>query len=249
MVSRLKIAIGSTVLLTLLIAAAGLWVYHSHISPIAALAEGRSIGEVLDQIKYMRYTMEHEGKIYEVEVYNNPKERSGLVRALVDGRTLEYTYNYTNTVVIVYVNSTALSPVRYLGAFATNIYYVAEESVKMEPFPGIAPVYALNFLGNATNINWGSFVSARGERTPQNVRILFANIKTGEGEVRGSEILIEGYQLGSLTEGLKWYAISARALVAKVGPLAVAWDLEFSTTAPGTSFSLRVKLEKIELAG
>lgn len=248
MVSYLRVAVGAVILLTLLSAAAGLWVYRSHISPIVALAEKRSIGDVLDQIKYMKYTMDYDGKTYSVEVFNDPKNRRGEIVATFEDKTIRYSYNYTSTLVFIYVNSTVLSPGRYLGSFATNVDYVTEGNIKMEPFPGIAPIYALNFIGNATNINWGSFVSTRGERVPQNVRLLFANVKTSEGEARGSEVYIEGYQLASVTEGLKWYTLNVRALLARVGPIAVAWELEIESSIATAQFYLKIKLERLELA-
>jgi hypothetical protein len=67
-------------LLTLASATAGLWVYNSHISPLKALASKPSLADVLDGVESLIYTMEFGDSTWRVEVLNDVRARSGVIK-------------------------------------------------------------------------------------------------------------------------------------------------------------------------
>jgi hypothetical protein len=259
LVSLVRALIVVFALLTLVSATAGLWVYNSHISPLKALASKPSIADVLDLVESMRYTMEFDGEVWIVNIYNDPGRRSGVIEVYSAGYgqpIAVYEYNYTRTTLTWLTvtregNRTLLNPLDYNEAFATNLKFTQAEdgTVKsVEPFPGIAPLYALTYIGNATLVDWSTFYSIRRDRSPpQWVHIAFAKVRVEGGEARGVEVVIEP-QPTPLTAYFKWYNVGVHAKVAAMSRIAVAWELTLTITKPtGEQLEVRIKLENLKL--
>ncbi|MEM4770188.1 MAG: hypothetical protein QXL49_01155 [Acidilobaceae archaeon] len=254
MVSIIRIIVVSMFILTLLSAISGLWIYHSYISPLRGLAEKPSIGDILDKVTKISYTMTFNGEIYIVEVSNNPTVRSGFIRLTYsNGSIVEYTFNYTKNLVLIRIlkpqyNTTLLNPREYGEAFATNIRFIQDQGgnvIGVEPFPGIAPLYALHYIGNATLIDWESLYNPRAQHRPQNIQYLFTTINLGGETYRGVEILIQPlYNI--LTQTLKWYSVEVHAKIANIRGIVTAGELTINIVLRGEIKTIEIKLENIE---
>ncbi len=259
MVSIVRMLIAIFALLTLASASVGLWVYNSHISPLKALATKPTLADVLDNVKSLKYTMEFKDTSWTVEVSNNPALRNGIIRVydVTGGLVAEYEYNYTRTTLLWLVrvetngNRTFLNPLEYYEAFATNVRFIQAEdgTIKaVEPFPGIAPLYSLTYIGNATLIDWAAFYNVRwGRSPPQWVQVSFVKVKVEGGEARGVEVLIQPQQT-PLTAPFKWYNVGVHAMVASVSRIPIAWALTLTTLTPeGELLEIKIKVESIEV--
>jgi len=256
-VSWLRVVVALLIVSTLASAIAGLWVYNSHISPLKALASKPALGDVLDRLELLDYTMDFDGTTWRVVIENSPSARNGTIKVYdVEGRLLaEYRFNYTKTLLLELAstveggNVTLLNPIEYLEAFATNIKFnqTAEGTITgVTVFPGIAPLYALTYIGNATLIDWSSFYKPRGQH-PQWVSILFTKVKLGSEEYRGVEVIIQQQQ-AILTAALKWYQVSVLAKLANVGGVAVASELTMVAPKPGgEALTVNIKVEEVRL--
>lgn len=257
MVSLVRVLVVGLIVLTLLSATLGLWVYNSHISPLKALSSKPSIGDILDKLELLEYTMRFDNVTWRVVVENNPDLKSGSIKVYdVEGRLVEeYRFNYTRTLLLGLTrlegsgNLTFLNPVDYLEAFSTNIKFnqTQEGSITgVKPFPGIAPVYALSYIGNATGIDWSSFYKPRGQ-TPQWVSIAFTKVNLEGREIRGVEVLVRQQYTG-LSTTLKWYSVEVHARVAELNRVPVASELTLITPKPGgDTLVVTMKVEKIRL--
>ncbi len=259
MVSLARVLIVVFALLTLVSAITGLWIYNSHISPLKALASKPSLSDVLDTIKIIKYTMEFKNITWLVEISSNAITRSGFIKVYdIEGRLIvEYRFNYTKTTILwlsrIEANgsSAILNPIEYMEAFATNIkFHQAEDgSIKdVEPFPGIAPLYALTYIGNATLIDWSTFYKVRVDRSPpQWVQIAFTKVRTEEGEARGVEISIQPQQT-PFTTTFKWYHVGLHAKLASLSIIPVAWELTLVVVTPtGDILEINIRVESVKL--
>jgi len=259
LVSLVRALIATLLLLTLASATAGLWVYYSHVSPLRALASKPSLADVLDGVESLVYTMDFGNATWRVEIVNDGSVRSGLIRVYGDGGGIlaEYRFNYTRSTLIWLArveangNLTFLNPLEYYEAFATNIkFHQAEDGsiLGVEPFPGIAPLYALTYVGNATFIEWSAFYDPRRATSPpQWVNIIFSKVRVEGGEARGVEVFIEPQQT-PLTANFKWYNVGVHAKLASLSRIPVAWELTLQTQTPtGDILYIRINVENVKL--
>jgi hypothetical protein len=259
LVSLVRALIIVLFLLTLASATAGLWVYNSHISPLKALASKPSLADVLDGVESLIYTMEFGDSTWRVEVLNDVRARSGVIKVYGGGGDViaEYRFNYTRTTLIWLVrveangSLTFLDPLEYYEAFATNIKFSQAPDgsiVAVEPFPGIAPLYALTYVGNATLIDWSTFYDPRRVASPpQWVQIAFSKVRVEGGEARGVEVLIQPQQTPLIAQ-FKWYNVGVYAKLASLSRIPVAWELTLLTQTPaGETLDIKVNVESVKL--
>lgn len=259
MVSLVRVLVGMLIVSTLLSATLGLWVYNSHIAPLKALGSKPSIGDILDKLELLEYTMGFDNVTWRVVVEVNPGSRSGSIKVydLEGGLIEEYRFNYTRTLLLGLTrlegsgNLTFLNPLDYLEAFSTNIKFNQTQEgtiTGVKPFPGIAPVYALSYIGNATYIDWSSFYKPRGQ-PPQWVSVAFTKVNLEGRSLRGVEVLIT-QQYTVLSTTLKWYSVEVHARVAELNSVPVASELTLVVPKPdGDTLVVTMKVEKVKLRG
>lgn len=247
MVSRIAVLIAVAFTLTIISSAAGLWIFHSHISPLVGLAEKRSLGDALGKITYLRYELIINGEAYKVEIENEPGARRGVAHLIYpNGTRVSYRYNYTSTLVFLRRegSNVTLNPLLYTEAFATSLLIKADAGF-VEPFPGIAPIFALNYIGNATRLDWRALYDPKAEVRPQHVLYEFQGVKVGREEHRGLLLQISALYEGELSPALKWYAVNCVAKVARVGGLVIASEISLEFTLAGSPYLVEVKLEEV----
>ncbi|MCS7106546.1 MAG: hypothetical protein NZ902_00290 [Acidilobaceae archaeon] len=247
MVSRIAVAIAVAFALTLISSGAGLWIFYSHMSPLMGLAEKRTMGQVLDSFTYLRYELVINGESYTVEVNNDPSARRGTATLVYpNGSRVSFSYNYTSTLVFLRRegSNVTLNPLLYTEAFATSLV-IDTDLGRVEPFPGIAPLFAVNFLGNATRIDWRSLYDPRAEVRPQNVVYDFETVKLGKEERRGVLLQIDALYSGEMQRALKWYSVSSLGKLANKEGLVVAGELTLEFTLAGTPYLVEIRFGEL----
>ncbi|MEN2999355.1 MAG: hypothetical protein ABDH61_02120 [Acidilobaceae archaeon] len=247
MVSRIVVAIAIAFALTLVSSGAGLWIFYSHMSPLMGLAERRTIGEVLDSFTYLRYELVVNGESYSVEVSNEPSGRRGVATLIYpNGSRVNYSYNYTSTLVFLKREggNATLNPLFFTEAFATSLL-IDVELGSVEPFPGIAPLFAVNYMGNATRVDWKSLYDPRAQVRPQNIAYQFETVKLGGEEQRGILLQINALYAGEMQGALKWYTISSLAKLGRKWGVVVAAELAMEFTLAGQPYLVEVKFGEL----
>ena len=256
MVSRIMLLIVSFFALTLVSASAGLWVFNSHIAPLKDLAGKPSLSEVLDKVESLKYTMIFGNKSLNVEVKVDPASKSGvIILELQEGSRREFQFNYTKHAITWLAEKmengslAPLNPLEYYEAFATNINFIQTPEgtiIGVEAFPGIAPVYALTYIGNATYIDWSTLYNPRAH-TPAWVGYKYANVELSGSSIRGVELLIQP-QSAQFMPAFKWYQIAVYAKLASIKGVPVAAELIIQTPTPqGGLETLTIKVEEIKI--
>lgn len=168
-----KLIIAALFILMVILGVTGVVLYYKSLAPLRDVKECTTVGDVLDRVKYLEYNItDQAGNFYLVKVYNDPATRSG---------TIEYYGNNTLIAKASYTYGTRLESfsISYLdtntsiNASGTNIYIFEDKfytSLNMtynetvgitgaEPFPGIAPIYMICYVGKANDINWDYYAS------------------------------------------------------------------------------------------
>lgn len=256
MVSRIMLLIVSFFALTLVSASAGLWVFYSHIAPLRDLASKPSLMEVLDKVESLKYTMIFGNQSLNVEVKVDPTSKSGVITVeLQDGSRREFHFNYTKRAITWLAERmengsfTPLNPLEYYEAFATNVKFIETPEgtiLGVEAFPGIAPVYALTYIGNATYIDWSTLYNPRAQM-PTWVRYGYTSVKLSESNIRGVELLIQS-QPAYFTPAFKWYQVAVYAKLASIKGIPVAAELAIQIPLPqGGLETLTIEVKDVKV--
>ena len=250
-----RVLIVALFILTIVSGFTGLYIYYQHISPLRTLASSPPLGEVLDSVTMLEYTMNFDGETLSVEVSNDPAARKGEIRVLSGGElvyTLSYEYSDTRLINLtrIYPNGTvqALDPIEYEEAFLTNALVRGgpqEGPLTVEAFPGIAPLYAFPYLTGVLSIDWSTFYTPRGNppSTLADVTVDLVKVDVGNSNVRGVAILITPPPAAIPLS--KWSAATIAAEVVKLRGVTVAYTLTISFPLPEGNAVLTVTLESV----
>ncbi|MCE4628139.1 MAG: hypothetical protein F7C34_03205 [Desulfurococcales archaeon] len=257
---NIKLLIVSLFVLTVISAVVGVTIYYSSLDPVRLLAGCTGVDSVLDKIETLNYTItDAEGNVYRVIVRNNPTSNSGtaeLFRGDNLSLTIEYKYSTRlESITLKYPNGTVesyegINASVYEEPFYTSLifdYNQSSGSVRVEPFPGIGPVYLLCYVGKAADINWAQYASLRKPRTAA-YGLVDVSMSFGKTEFKGKEynsIVIQISRRGAITN--KWVLpVYAAALIDYKGvPVSVSLSLDIPSPQGGERIVFQVTDVKV----
>jgi len=263
---NIKLLIAASFALMLVSAVVGVALYYNNLEPFRVLAKMDQPGPVLDKISYIEYRGNKAGGgEYLVKVYNDPAARSGYAELYVDGE-LQYTFYYTyvdyglESGYILYPNG---SRVDYQGglivqaesAFLTGLDFQMDMAnmtlYKFEPFPGVAPVYLLPYLGKVLQIDWNALGSLTGGDPTRASTIADIQFGTTTVEYKGQEVGALSIYIGRgvVNPPVQWgYANYVATVVVDNGiVIATQWSVELAV--PGQDIAYNFSLVDIQFSG
>ena len=263
---NIKALIVGSFILMLASAVVGVAIYYSYLEPFRVLAEIKQPGPVLDKVTYIEYRGNKiGGGDYLVKVTNDPTTRSGKAELYVNG-TLAYTFYYTyadyglKSAYIEYPNNTRYEyqgglVVEAEAAFLTGLDFVMDTQnftlVKFEPFPGVAPVYLLPFIGHTLEIDWKVLGSITGGGMGQASPLVDVQFGTVTVNYKGEEVdTIIIYIPRSLANPPnQWGYASYTATVVVDNNLVVTTDWSVEVALPGQDIAYNFTLVDIQFSG
>ncbi len=231
----------------------GIAMYYSYLEPFRVLASEQSLGDALDRVSYLEYTVTTiNGSAYTVKVYNDPGARSGKAE-LYSGGSLLYTFEYTyqdnglGSARLVYANG---SVVEYPGAeivsvedyFLTSLLYEYDQQnaslTRLEPFPGIGPIYLPVFIGDRLEIDWTvlASITKTGDLSP----IMEVLVGARTVDYLGKEVDAAALTIYPkvINPPNKWGFLNYELTLIADDGLAVAPWYKVDLTVPGQEYSL-----------
>ncbi len=252
---NIKLLIVSLFVLTVISAVVGVTIYYSSLDPVRLLAGCSGVDSVLDKISTLNYTItDTEGNTYRVVVKNNPASKSGTAEMFQGGNlSLKIEYRYSarlESITLEYPNGTTktfegINASVYEEPFYTSLifdYNQSSGSVRVQPFPGVGPVYLLCYVGKAVDINWAQYASLRKPRTTA-YGLVDVSMSFGKTEFKGEEynsILIQISRRGAIAN--KWVLpVYAASLIDYNGvPVSVSITLDIPSPQGGERIVFRV---------
>ncbi len=240
--------------LTFFSAVGGVLVYYMHTSVLNTLANPPSLGESLDRVSYMEYTIKLGEEEYLVKVYNNPGDRSGRAE-IYKGSELLYVIYYKygeNSLLSVEMEKDGekqtLNPVDYEEAFITSLKASVGPGggVNAEPFPGIAPLQAVYYITRSMGINWDSFIRGLGPGVPVDVNVSFRSIETPQGSSRGVLVIIVPRNPVLATS--VWMKAPFSFELGRIGDVTVATRIIYDVTLETGGQGIAIELKSIEFS-
>ncbi|MCE4608458.1 MAG: hypothetical protein F7B61_05825 [Caldisphaeraceae archaeon] len=172
----------ATVLMIVLFAATlvssgiGLYTYSSYSKPLKTLSSNPSMFNLMNKVSYLKYTISSPkfGKMY-VVVNNDIMGHNGTA-SLYNGTTnkllekIIYKYGSNGLVSMKEVVGNATIPMNttYYKAFYTSEFIFTNPytgAKTMLPFPGMAPILGVYYIGNLYNISWKDLSSGQPSRS------------------------------------------------------------------------------------
>ncbi len=251
---RFKPLVAVLAALTAASAVGGAAIYYMHVSVLNTLAEPPSIGESLDKVRYMEYTIRIGGDEYLVKIYNEPGSRSGRAEIYRGGELL-YTVNYRygeNSLVSAEMvkggEAETLDPVEYEEQFITSVKVTVTPAgnIEAEPFPGIAPLQAVFYITRAMGVNWDSFIRGTGPGVPVNINVDFRGVETPLGSSRG--ILVSIVPQNPALAASVWLKGPFTFELGKAGDLIVATRIVYDVALEQGGQGIIIELRGLELA-
>ncbi|MCE4603716.1 MAG: hypothetical protein F7B20_01975 [Aeropyrum sp.] len=246
------------VALTVVSALGGIAVYYMHYNTLKAMAFTPTLGDILDDIDYLEYTVKIGGDEYRVVVDNNPSSRSGTAELYLNGElqyTIEYEYieNALKTLSRVDPNTGEKSPLdvlRWEEAFLTGLVFSQGpegEIIGVDVFPGIAPLYAPFYISGSLNIDWEALITTGTSPGSVRVTINFESVETPLGTKRGISVLITPQFVGVSQN--PWAQGPLVMEIARVDGHVVAQLIRYEAFIPGVGEGgIEVSLEELRLA-
>ena len=240
--------------LTVISALGGVLIYYMHTSVLNTLASPPSLGESLDRVAYMEYTVKLGDDEYLVKVYNEPRNRSGRAE-IYRGSELLYTVYYKygeNSLISIEMEKDGerqtLNPVDYEEAFITGLQADIGPGggVNAEPFPGIAPLQAVYYITRSMGINWDSFIRGTGPGVPVDINIDFRSVETPQGSSRGVLVII--IPRNPVLATSVWMKAPFSFELGKVGDVIVATRILYDVTLETGGQGVAIELKAIELS-
>ncbi len=173
-----KLIIVSLFVIMVILGVVGVFVYYQSLAPLRDVRDCGTIGDVLDRVSYLEYNItDKEGNYYLVKLNNDPSSHSGKIEYYKNAKlvaTAQYSYsNRLDSFSIHYVESNTTINVSGNQAYvfedkfytSLNITYNESQGITYaEPFPGVAPLYLVCYVGKATDINWSYYANIRKSR-------------------------------------------------------------------------------------
>jgi hypothetical protein len=252
---RFKPLILALAALTLLSALGGATVYYMHLSVLRSLASPPSLGESLDAVAYMEYSIRVGDEEYTVKIRNSPEAREGVAEIYRGGELLyKIRYRYAeNTLTYVAREQGGeveeLDPVEYEDAFFTSLRITTGPAgeINAEPFPGVAPLQAPFYITRSMGVNWDSFIRGAGPGVPVNINVEFRGVSTPLGSSRG--ILVTIIPQNPVLAISVWMKAPLQFELARVDGLLLAPTLVYDVVLAQGGQGIEIRLLAIETAG
>jgi len=263
---NIKLLIAASFALMLISAVVGVALYYNTLEPFRVLAQIDQPGPVLDKVSYIEYRGNKAGGgDYLVKVYNDPATRSGRAELYVDGE-LYYTFYYTYDDIgltsgyVEYANGTRVDYpggliVEAEDAFFTGLDFQMDVGnltlYKMEPFPGVPPVYLLPYLGKVLQIDWNALGSITGGGATQASPISDIQFGTTTTTYKGEEVstLAIYIQRGVTNPPNKWGFANIAATVVVNNGIVVVTEWSVEVAIPGQDVAYNFSLVDIQFSG
>lgn len=245
--------------LTFISALGGITVYYMHFNTLKALTTTPTIGEVLDRVKSLEYTVTIGSDEYRIVLENDPSSRSGEAMLYLNGElqyTIYYEYGENALTSLTRVEAKAglestLDVLQWEEAFLTGLSFTQGpqgEIIGVDVFPGIMPLYTHYYISSSLAINWQDFITLGGVRAPVRVNIDFSTIETPLGSMRGITVFLSPQFPGASPN--PWAQAPLSIDLVRIEGVLVAQQLSYSILVPGAGDAgIVMELQSIEVAG